>query len=155
MKIWQKALAATGLGLSVLAAGAPANAVHWGTVHVTEGGGVVQGSAYGEFYDYRGTAARNDSWQQDARSGGDAVYVNKGWAFYHYVCDSTDHCGDKWEAAGHASTSRTTSSTWKKYTNDNPLWGDATRARTASEVCEDQAFQPDNCGNDAIASFLY
>ena len=139
----------------------PAMAVYWYTreapLRVVQDG-VTQGRAYGNFSNDNGVRARSYSFQQDARPGGDGVYVETNFMFYSRdtACGG-DSSGVNtcWHSEGKHQTKNTTSGSWiTGVTNENLVW-DGEAARGDIKICENHGWAPDPCSSHVLRSFSY
>ena len=114
--------------------------------------GKVQGRAYGNFTNYNGVSARQYSHQQDAKPGGDGIYVETSFRFY-------EPCGDgsktEWCFVGKKQTTNTTSGAWKSYYTAKYLSGDSEKARAETKICENHGFWFDPCSATVTRTFTY
>jgi len=112
----------------------------------------VQGAAYGNFYNYNGSYARNSSTRKDYKAGGDGIFVNSN--FYFYYQSNVDK-SPQWNSVKNKQTDRTTSGNWVNDFDQQALRGDSEKARVQAKVCEDQSWSGDPCSTTVIRSFSY
>ncbi|WP_182481111.1 hypothetical protein [Nocardioides immobilis] len=158
---------ARGLGMGagafvlVVALGQPAVAAGWwcskdDPLNVYEDG-VVQGQAYGHYYDYGDGRAMSTAWYRDARPGdgtGNPVRVETD--FYWYGSNSS--CGEAgtcfWFDVS-KQTDETHSSSWQKHARARYLDQTAWRSRGRMDICEVQRFSNDPCSAKIVETFDY
>ncbi len=141
--------------LLVLLASETATAVTWysreGPLRVVAGGTTL-GAAYGNFYNYAGSHARNAVVWRDVRPGGDGVFVDNKFYFWYTPVGGTS---PTFNAGRSLQTPRTTSSAWRFTNVQTLLHSRGTQARVLAKVCEDRAWRPDPCSSTVIRTFSY
>lgn len=141
----------------VIAFATSATGVTWwsaSTPLVVKDGGVAQGKAYGNFYNYQNTYAKNKAIYADMRPGGDAVRVETDFQFYEHdtTCGQQGSC---WINSASKQTEPTTSASWQTHTRSRALSGYSSHARGHIDICEIQAWSNDPCSAKALPSFAY
>jgi hypothetical protein len=142
-----------GAGILVTALAAPAMAVSWGTITAYNDSGAEVARAYGSFYNEGAQYAKMEAEYKDSRAGGNAVFVEVDYYFWYQACSQ---CQAQYNYAGSSQTDRTSTGTWVFETRHHSLDSRSNSARGAIQVCEDQAWSPDDCSVPrALPTFSY
>jgi hypothetical protein len=103
--------------------------------------GVSQGQMYGRFFKEELTYLRNNTWTRDPRPGGDSVYEQTDYSWYHVHAVGPD----LWFDGGSDQSARTSSSSWYSQYDHEAFQDGASKGRMKTKVCEDQSWSPDPC----------
>jgi hypothetical protein len=112
--------------------------------------GVSQGQMHGRFFKEEVTYLRNSTWTRDPRPGGDPVYEQTDYQWFH------DHSiiPDAWTPWGDSDQSPTTTDgTWYKQYDHDPYDGGASQGRIRTKVCERQSWSFDPCSDRPTETF--
>ncbi len=144
------------LGAISVGTAAPASAVLWKSqtspLFVYEDN-VVQGGAYGKFYNDGQVSAMSTSWQSDYRPGGNDVRVETDFMFY--APRTTCGGANCWYTSASKQTVSTDSRAWVKDSRARNLAPEGDRARGHIDICEIQRFHNDPCSAKALPTFDY
>jgi hypothetical protein len=111
--------------------------------------GVSQGQMYGRFFKEDLTYLRNNTWTRDPRPGGDAVYEQTDYQWYH------DHAigPDYWSPWSSDQSPTTTDGTWYSQYDHEAYEDGAKDGRIRTKVCERQSWSPDPCSDQPTEVF--
>ena len=112
--------------------------------------GVSQGQMYGRFVKEDLTYLRNNTWTRDPRPGGDPVYEQTDYQWYH------DHAivPDAWFPWGDTDQSPTTTNgDWYAQYDHDPFDDGASLGRIRTKVCERQNWSFDPCSDRPTETF--
>jgi hypothetical protein len=112
--------------------------------------GVSQGQMYGRFFKEELTYLRNNTWTRDPRPGGDSVYEQTDYQWYH------DHAilPDAWSSWGDSDQSpETTDGEWFSQYDHDAYEDGASFGRIRTKVCERQRWSPDPCSDRPTETF--
>jgi hypothetical protein len=111
--------------------------------------GVSQGQMYGRFFKEDLTYLRNNTWTRDPRPGGDAVYEQTDYQWFH------DHAigPDYWSPWSSDQSATTDTGTWYSQYDHEAYEDGAKQGRIRTKVCERQSFSPDPCSDQPTETF--
>ncbi|MCW2144359.1 hypothetical protein BXY51_008965 [Actinoplanes cyaneus] len=133
---------------AVLGVGSPALAVQWGSQsspYIAYSNKVAQAKGWGDYGNYNNQYARDNSYQYDAKAGGQSVYVHVEFGFFL----KEGYSGSFKE------TARTTSASWVFKQVQVSLNSQSEKSRGTTQVCEDTAYSWDPCSDPGYTSFSY
>jgi hypothetical protein len=111
--------------------------------------GVGQGQMYGRFFKEELTYLRNSTWTRDPRPGGDPVYEQTDYKWFHERLILPD----SWLSGVSDQSPETTSGAWyDQYDHDYHDDG-ASIGRIKTKVCERQDWSPDPCSAQPSEDF--